>query len=78
MQIIITGIGLLSAFGIVILLGLFPDMSNDDKVPILTVFVSIATFSLIKMKSKDTKSGKRQVSNELSSRSFSPDHRMNC
>jgi hypothetical protein len=58
MRIIIIGIGLLSAFGIVILLGLFPDMSNNEKVPILAILVLIATFSLIRMKSKDTKSGK--------------------
>ena len=58
MRIIIIGLGLLSAFGIVILLGLFPDMSNNDKVPILAIFVFIAIFSLLRMKSKDRKSGK--------------------
>jgi hypothetical protein len=58
MRIIIIGIGLLSAFGIVILLGLFQDMSNNDKVPILALLVFIAAFSLVRMKSKNTKSGK--------------------
>jgi hypothetical protein len=58
MRIIIIGLGLLSAFGIVILLGLFPDMSNNDKVPILAILVFIAIFSLLRMKSKATKSGK--------------------
>jgi hypothetical protein len=58
MRIIIIGLGILSAFGIVILLGLFPDMSNNDKVPILAVLVFIAIFSLVRMKSKDTKARK--------------------
>ena len=58
MRIIMIGLGLLSAFGIVILLGLFPDMSNNDKVPILAILVFIAIFSLLRMKSKDRKSGK--------------------
>jgi hypothetical protein len=55
---IIMIVGLFSAFGIVILLGFFPDMSSKDKLPIITILMLIAIIVLSRIKSEDTKSGK--------------------
>jgi len=55
---IIMIVGLFSAFGIVILLGFFPDMSSNDKLPIIAILMLIAIIILSRIKSEDTKSGK--------------------
>ena len=56
MQIIIAGLGIFCAAGIVILLSFFQDMSGNDKLPILAPMVLIAAFSLTRMKSGEAKS----------------------
>jgi hypothetical protein len=57
MQTIIAGIGVFCAFGIVILLSI-EDMSGNVKLPIVALLVLIAGYSLTKIQSKETKSGK--------------------
>jgi len=54
---IITIIGLVFAFGIVLLISM-GGISNDTKLPIVVLFMLIAGYSLTRIGSKEKKSGK--------------------
>ena len=57
MQVVIAGIGVFCAVGIIILLSI-EDMSGNVKLPIVALLVLIAAYSLTRIQPKETKSGK--------------------
>lgn len=55
MQILFTGLGLASSFGVVAMLGSFQEMTGNEKLPFIGLLVSLAAYSLIKIGQNETK-----------------------